>query len=109
MKKASPMRSLIAWERLSMITDIMLDALRGLPRRFDYKGFKDSKAFKELKIKHIWSDNRTNRQRIYAGGVEGREVGARRSVLRRLCHDSPIMDGGVCRKAQTRDKVKSKE
>ncbi len=51
MKKASPMRSLIAWERLSMITDIMLDALRGLPRRFDYKGLKDRKAFKELRIR----------------------------------------------------------
>ena len=33
---------------------------------------------------------------------EVREVGARQSVLRQLCHDSPIMDGGVCRKALTR-------
>ncbi len=55
MKKASPMRSLIAWERLSMITDIMLDALRGLPRRgglgSNDKDFNDIKVFKELKIR----------------------------------------------------------
>ncbi len=29
----------------------MLDALRGLPRRFDYKDFNDIKVFKELKIR----------------------------------------------------------
>ena len=39
---------------------------------------------------------------------EVREVGARRSVLRQLCHDSPIMDGGVCRKALTRRNLKMK-
>ncbi len=58
MKKASPMRSLIAWERLSMIT-LMLDALRGLPRRGGLgsynKDLKEIKDFKELRLRHIWS------------------------------------------------------
>ncbi len=47
-----------------MITDIMLDALRGLPRRgglgSNDKDFNDIKVFKELKIRHIWSVKRTN-------------------------------------------------
>lgn len=45
------MRLLIAWERLSMIDNLMLDALRGLPRRGDDKDFKDNNVFKELKIR----------------------------------------------------------
>ncbi len=45
------MRAIGARKRLNMITKLMLDLIRGLPRMTDNKHFNGLKVFKELRIK----------------------------------------------------------